>query len=188
MRRSDLLLLVLACASAQAQPLAVPPPAEARTGQRVVTGVAGVAGGVAAMVGARKALGSVSDSADGVILTALTYAAGATLTMQAVGEVFGDRVPLRVTVQDVALGVAAGTVVGVVAGGAGAGAGYLVERYVIGNTDYVYVGAAVGALLGGAAGVVTLVTVSTRHVGVAPAALAGPAGEAGAGLRLTVGL
>ena len=188
-----LLALLLVTTAAQAQPVDTQPaPAtehqRASRAQQLGLGAVGLSGGLAASAVTVAALRSDWDSSLGVQLVILAYPAGATLAIRAIGPLVGTDPQWVTTAQDVLIGAAAGVVVGGVVGTVAAGAGYLIQVAATGNGDYVFIGPAVGALVGLVVGGGVLLRLTARRVQVAPAALAAPTGERGAGLSLRLAL
>lgn len=169
--------------AAQSQPLATDTPERIRGDRRVAVAIAGLVGGTVAGVGTGKLVGS-TDTPLGASIVLVAIPVGAMLMMRAVGEVVGAEAPALDVARDVTLGAGAG----VLTLAAGAGLGFLVESVVFGNSDYVIFGPLIGGAVGGVAGTVLFVRLSTRSFQVAPAALAAPTGERAPGLRLSLSL
>lgn len=172
-----LLLALLLAASASAQVAERPSKRD-----RVGMGVAGMAVGIGAVVATYTASYPTSDTASGVAVVALAYPVGVTLGTVGVARLVGLDAPVQVVFVDALFGSAIGALAGGLVGAVVAGVVYLPTA----GVDY----NVAPFLIGGAAGLGTFFVVSARvassRVDVAPAALAAPTGERGAGLRLTL--
>ena len=185
--RAWFFVLLIATAS-QAQPVA--PSAELTSRQRTLLTVGGAGAGLGTVIGVGYALGEDVNSVEGVALLVALYPVGTTIAVQAISALFGTDADWRETAIDSAVGVPLGAAAGALAGGAAYGLSYLSSD----RTESVTLGVEiVGVLVGGGVALGVASTWAARRVGpshvqVAPAALAAPTGERGAGLSLRLGL
>ena len=185
-------LAALALLTTTASAQRAPPSARPTSGQRALVVVAGAAVGVGAAVGTGLFVGNLNGQSVPTGVTAgavaVAFPVGVALGVGAASSRMELAAPDGALWVDTALGVPVGVVAGVVVGVAVAG-GVQGVRLLTGASED-YGGAAL--ISGAAAGALTLAVVTagvaSRRVRVAPAALAAPTGEGGAGLRVTVGL
>ncbi|WP_412061885.1 hypothetical protein [Rubrivirga sp. IMCC45206] len=181
--RAGLAILLLVASAALAPPAGAQADGRPSHGQRAAMALAGGALGVGAAVGTYALLYPASDTGPGVALVAAAYPVGVAAGTVLVDRAVGSGTPAQAVLADAIVGTVVGGTAGLVIGGAAVGVGYLAT----GGDGYALI---LPALVGALAGTAVAVGVSTWRassgVRLAPAALAAPSGERGAGVSLSI--
>ena len=178
MRLALLVLALLSAASVRAQGTGPPPI------QRAVLTVGGVAGGLGAAVGARRAFGEGTDGRGAVLVVVTAYPLGMALAEWGLGQAMGATAPLGEVLVDAAVGTGIGASVGMLAALGAGGVAFVVSP----DEEWNLVPFVIGAGVGLVTATVISATYTSRRFRVEPTVLAVPAGDPVPGLGLRLGL